>query len=219
MSEPVAPNKPPKWLYEREEPDTRTPIWRLVLAWVVVALAVALAAVFIWAALDTRHYVVLAQYFGSLPTGAFLLLLLLTVAFFLGWRVITTTGRRRSLARTTLVILTVIAGIAAVFVYAVGWFRYSPTLVASSPDGRRHAVWIVRGGENTLRILVGSGLGEREIGNVGVICGRIDVDKIVFDGNDTLKVSTPYNDFVIPLDPDSGVPRKHFGARCDDPVQ
>jgi hypothetical protein len=206
-------------LFDREEIDTRTSPVRRVLAVLIGLVGLACFALYVWGALDTNHNVFLKSHFGAPSSGVFVLLVFTLAVFFVGYPVRAAQQRRRSRVRTTVIVLTAVAGIVAVVFHALGLFKYDPKVVATSPGGDRQAA-LVNGYEtNTLRIFAGSGLGRREVGNAGVICGLESADRVVFDGDNSLKVSTPYNDVVIPLDPKTGVPLKHFGPRCDGPLQ
>jgi hypothetical protein len=206
--------------FDREEVDTATPMWRRAAAVVIMLIGVALFAIYLWTTVTSSSNVFLKSHFGALTSGVFVLLLFALLAFAVGYPVrATVEQRRRSRVRTSIIVVAAVSLIVAVFIHALGLFKYQPTVVANSPSGTRHAAILVGYETTTLRIFEGSGLGKHEVGNVGVLCGMQSQDRISFDGDNSLKVSTPFNDFVIPLDPKTGAPLKHFGARCDAPAQ
>jgi hypothetical protein len=207
-------------LFDREEADTSTPVTRRVLGVLLLLVGLGLFVLYVMGTLDTTQNVFLKSHFGAPTSGVFVLLAFILLAYFVGYPVkATVEQRRRSRIRTVIIVLAGIALIVAVFIHALGLYKYAPKVVATSPSGTRQAALIAEYDSISLRIFEGKGLSRHEVGSVGTICGREETDRIVFASDDSLKVSTPYNDFVIPLDPNTGVPLKHFGPRCDSPAQ
>ena len=107
--------------------------------------ALAFAGLFGYGAVNPRQYVFFLTYFNDPFAGAALVLAILTVAFILGFPVRSTViDRRRSIARTTMVILTVIATILFLFAYELAVFRYSSEVLATSPNGQRSIARVQR---------------------------------------------------------------------------
>ena len=206
-------------LFARQEVDTSTPIARRIIGVVLLLIGVLVLATYIWTSLSGEK-VFLKSHFGALPSGVFVLLVFVLLGYIAAFPVKTSAAqRRRSRVRTTIIVVMCVSGIVAVFFHALGVFKYQPMIVATSPSGARQAALIDGYDGLTVRIFVGTGLSKREVGNVGKVCGLIATEKITFGSDDSLNVSTPYNDYVIPLDPSTGAPLKHFGPTCTSPAQ
>ncbi len=202
------------------EIDTSTSLIRKIIGALVLAVAVVEAALFGWAAFGGSDYVVLKAHFSSWPSGLFWLSLLLLIGFLVAYPIRTPVEqRRRSRIRSTIIILACIFGLSALFVHFAGVFRYNPEIQAFSPSGQRRVAFVdVRTG-TSVRVFTGTGLTARDAGSVGILCGLKISDRAGFQDENTLTISTPYNDYLIPLDPDTGAPLKHFGPTCGSPAQ
>lgn len=122
-------------------------------------------------------------------------------------------NHRRVLVRMLMVGLLAVSLIVLGFVQAVHVFNYAPQVAAHSADGRWTAIFVNRGDPDRrpLHLVVGSGLGERDVANFGAPCGNVVV--VTFQGNQ-LNVHTEYGDFELPFNPVTGAPYKVIGARC-----
>lgn len=207
-------------LFAREEIDTSTPVGRRILGALILALGVLVFLVYVWGTLDTHNYVILETHFAAMPTGVFLLVLFGLFAYIAAFPIkAAVEQRKRSRVRTTMIIVLIVTGIVALFIHVLGVYRYQPTVLATNSTGDRQAAYVKNWNNATLRVFSGKGLSKREVGNIGVLCGLQSQDEVIFADRDTLKVSTPYNDYEIHLDPKTGVPLQHFGARCSDPAK
>jgi hypothetical protein len=191
----------------------RLPAWRRVIAILALVLAgLALAATVIgtW---NPWSSVVLRDRAGDPVLGAFVVLLLLLVAYWFGLRVVSEADQHgRLMRRTGLIALTVFAGICALTTWGLQVFRYEPTLLATSADGQRSVARVGVFQANQLHSFVGSGLNRRDEGSFGEPCGgRLSVR---FVTSDDIQVITDYGTFEVRTDPATGVPVKGLPRTC-----
>lgn len=115
------------------------------------------------------------------------------------------------------------AAVALIIAGVFGWglfgdhFRFDLGEVVRSDDGSRAAAVVSdrdSPSRSYLRIWDGSGLGTREVGELGRLCGAVSVR---FLHNDLLEVDTSYGTWRIDLDPATGAPLQVFSPRCSDP--
>jgi hypothetical protein len=194
-------------------PKPSVPRATIAVVFLVAFLAYAVLSVLgVW---NPRRYVFLLTYFNN-PTGdAVVLLVFGLIAFWCGFPVRNTAiDRRRSLTRTTLIILIAVSLIVLGFTYSFGAWRYRPTVVSTSPDGQRAAAFVSQEHGTEIHIFAGSGLRRRDVGSVGTPCGLVaDVSADWVDNNE-VKISTAFNNYDVHLDPKTGAPLDHFGATC-----
>jgi hypothetical protein len=191
--------------------------WRVVGAYVAVALAIVALAFAVLGQWNPWSYVVLRQFAGNPFLDVFVALLLATVAHLLGLPVSNGVVQfTRSRTRTWLIVATFAAGILALGASSMQLFRYDPDVVARSDDGQRSValVWVShdRQVERQVHVFSGSGAFARDRGSVGLACGTSI--KAQFNGTDQIALSTDYGDFTLSLDPTTGVPRNTMGATC-----
>lgn len=195
-----------------EVPVVRRLTWpRRILGVLSVALMVAVIVLFAFGAGSSNVF--LRGYFGDPVLGAFLALALSILSSMLLVPVRDEASQyRRSRFRTVQVIVTFLALIAFGFVWGLGVFEYSPTVIAHSADGTRSAATIDKGPSKELHVLVGKGLSARDVGDVGLACGASIRAK--FANDSLMTVDTEFGTYQINLDPTTGAPLDHLPATC-----
>ena len=200
-----------------EESQHRTPVWRRVTGGLLLVVAAGLAGLFGYGTVNPRRYVVLLEYFNNPAEGALLVLALATVAYVLAFPIRSTViDRRRSILRTTMLILTAISLIVFLFAYELAIFRYQSDTLATSPQGDR-SVTRVQGWKATeIHIVVGTGLARRDVGSLGAPCGLAAAFGARFTNQNEIAISTAYNDYRIHLETGTGRPLDRFGPICSE---
>jgi succinate dehydrogenase hydrophobic anchor subunit len=196
-------------------PSHRPSVARGITACVFGALCIAYAILSVYGTWNPRHYVVLLKYFNNPVGGITIVLILALIAIWCGFPIRSSASdRRRSLVRTTMIILILVSAFGLIFTYAFGTWRYQvSTLGRPASDGRLLAtVNDFHGTE--IHVLVGTGLGQRDVGSLGSACGLPSEMNAEWVNDDEVTVTTAYNTYHVQLDPTTGVPLVHFGATC-----
>jgi succinate dehydrogenase hydrophobic anchor subunit len=199
---------------EHDIPSRRPSVARGIVALVFAVLAVAFAVLSFYGVWNPRHYVTLLMYFNNPVGDGTVLLILLLVAYWCALPIRNSAiDRRRSIVRSTAIIVIIISIFVLTFTYAIGIWRYRPSILGTPRDGRSLAVVSVfRGTE--IHVLIGTGLARRDVGNLGSACGLpSDMDAEWINANE-VKITTAYNTYDVLLNPKTGVPLQHFGATC-----
>jgi succinate dehydrogenase hydrophobic anchor subunit len=200
---------------ETEVAHRKPSVLRRVIAVLFVAIGIAYAALTVFGVWNPRHYVILLTYFDNPLAGVVVVLFCALVAFWCGFPIRNTAiDRRKSLARTTLVILVMISLFGLGFTYAFGIWRYRPTIVSVSASGNRAVAYVSVLKDTEIRIYAGSGLARRDVGSVGVPCGLFSNISATWVGDNEVKISTAFNNYDVRLDPKTGTPLVHFGVTC-----
>jgi hypothetical protein len=195
----------------------RVALWRIVIAYVAIALSVVALASAVIGPWNPSSYVLLHQFVGNPVIDVFAALVLAVAAHLLGLPVSNGVAQYgRSLTRTWLIVLMLVAGILALGSWSLQLFRYDPQVVARSADGQRAValVWVFknRQAERQVHLFSGSGAFARDRGSVGLACGS--GIKATFTGTDQVHLSTDYGDFTLSLNPTTGEPLNTIGETC-----
>jgi hypothetical protein len=208
--------RPPRW-HDRavtESSPRRLAPARLAAGLVAALAAAVLLTAFVGSLYNPQGYVVLRTYAGNPFAVAFLALIATTVAV---WLLVPVRAEaeqgRRVAVRWTLVVLTVLAGVAYGLTIGLTVFVYQGRVAAHSPDGRYDLALVDRGGEQRreLRVWRGHGLATRDLGSFGDACG--DPVDIRFTGPDSFDLSTNYGTFHLTVDA-AGRPASSIGPTC-----
>jgi len=191
----------------------RLPAWRRVIAILALVLAVLALAATVFGTWNPWSSVVLRDRAGDPVLGAFVVLLLLLIAYWVGLRVVSEADQHgRLMRRMGLIALTVFAGICALTTWGLQVFRYEPTVVATSADGQRSVARVGVFQAIQLHSFAGSGLNRRDEGSFGEPCGG--GLSVRFVTSDDIEVITDYGTFELRTDPATGVPVKGLPRTC-----
>jgi hypothetical protein len=192
------------------------PTYRLSWTRRIVGFVLCLVWVFVLAAYVAARIigdnVFLTSHFGNLLTGIAILFVLAAVISFVLFPV-----RNSAVQRATPLVRFALIGVAALSFAGAGLihgfkiFTYNPSVVATSPDGMRRVALIDVGKYSELHIWVGTGLGTKDVANLGPPC---EFDTARFTSNSTFHVSSGLGDVDIRLDPATGVPLNGLGHTC-----
>lgn len=177
----------------------------LCLVWLAVLAAYVAARFF-------DDNVFLKSHFGNLLTGIGILFILATLISIVLFPV-----RNSAVQRATPLVRFAFIGVAALSFAGAGLVHgfkistYNPQVVATSPDGMRRVALIDVGKYSELHIWVGTGLGTKDVANLGPPC---EFDTAAFTSNSTFHVSSGLGDVDIRLNPASGVPLDGLGQTC-----
>lgn len=181
---------------------------RLVLGFLLLVVAVAVAAASVAGVSNPWRNVALQIYFGEPVKDVMWFLLLVTVA---AWLLVPVRSEAEQHGRVWLR-----WGLLAAFLLTFpcmglvnGFFHWHYDPVAHTTD--RELVVATQGDSSELRIWAGTGLGKRDVGRVGPACGAVRAE---FPSRDQVDIKTSYGDFTIHLDPVSGKPRNVIGPTC-----
>ena len=184
-----------------------------VIALVVAGLTAVLYGLGTW---NPWQLVFLEYRFGNPALGLLVTALALLVGSWLAVPIRSETRPRGRLAfRITAFVLTLLG----LFAYGLfgEHFKFDTRELAVSEDGQLRLAMVsdrdVPPGRQ-LKVWAGSGLGLREVGDLGKPCGSVQAR---FIGNDQVELDTAYGTWVIELDPATGEPQQILGARCSDP--
>jgi hypothetical protein len=186
---------------------------RRVIAILALVLAVAALALTVLGTWNPWSSVVLRERAGDPVVGAFVVLLLLLIAYWVGLRVVSEADQHaRLMRRAGLIAVTVFAGLGALTSWGLQIFRYQPSIVATSADGQRSVALVGVFQANQLHSVVGSGLRQRDEGTFGEPCGGRLIVRFVTP--DDIQVVTDYGTFELRTDPVTGVPLKGLPSTC-----
>lgn len=188
-------------------------LWRRVAAIVAAVAAVTALALTVAGTWNPWSLVVLVERAGDPGVDVFLTLLLTTVATWLGWPVVSgAEQRRRMVLRTWLVVLSLVAGLAALVTWDQAIFKYQPTVLATSADGQRSVALVQVFHGRELHSFTGTGLARRDMGSFGEPCGgRVAAQ---FSADDQIRLVTDYGTFDLRTDPATGGVTKGLGPTC-----
>jgi len=192
------------------------PTYRLSWTRRIVGLVLCLVWVFVLAAYVAARIVgdnvFLTSHFGNLLTGIAVLFLLATLISFVLFPVRNSAVQRATpMVRFALIGVAALALVGAGLVHGFKIFTYNPSVVATSPDGMRRVALIDVGKYSELHIWVGTGVGTKDVANLGPPC---EFDTVRFTSNSTFHVSTGLGDVDIRLDPTTGAPLNGLGHTC-----
>lgn len=189
----------------------RLPVWRRVTGVVIGLLLVAEIAAYV-AAQVRPDLVVLRDHFANWLTGAGVMFAIL----FLGTIVVfpirnPAAQRARGGIRVALIVVMALSFIFAAFTRGFNLVTYEPRVVATSPDGKLHAALVSNGRWDEIHVFTGSGLGQRDAGDVGAPC---NLESIVFTSDSKMTVESSDDEVMIPLDPETGAPLAVLRRTC-----
>lgn len=198
---------------------TATPltIARYAAGAIVAAVTVLVGACHVAALVNPWHLVVLDRYFGS----PFLGLMWVGIGGYLALRLLLpvrneAVQRVRFRVRAIPIVAAGLGflawGVFGVFLNTTGDYEE----IARTPDGERAIGLVSYDRDNReLHVWVGDGLGMRDVGNVGKVCGQqVHAD---FVNPDLIEVDTGYGGpWEIELDPDTAEPLAELGPHCSD---
>jgi len=163
---------------DRDETPDHTTSWpRRVLAVAIVLVGIATACVYAAGAVSSSHYVVLERHFRNVASGVAIVLICVWLAYVSAFPIRSTVvDRPRSRTRVTMVIICAIGVIVALFFHGLNVFRYVPTTAATSPSGHRTVAYVRDMHATEMHILVGTGLSQKDVGTMGVVCGLPNQD-------------------------------------------
>jgi hypothetical protein len=187
--------------------------WRRIVAVVAAVLAPLILVVTVLGTWNPWSSVVLRQEAGDPVVDVFVIMLLVTLAHWLGRPVVSEADQHgRLVARAWLIGLTIFAGIAAATTWGLQVFRYDPEIVATSADGQRAVALVHVFQAQQLHSFTGTGLARRDMGSFGEPCGgRLQVQ---FTGPDRLRVVTDYGTFELRMDAATGKPLAGLPRTC-----
>jgi hypothetical protein len=178
------------------------------VAGTLAVLAAVLYTVGTW---NPWHYVVLLRHFSNPLLGG---LVVFALAFVASWLLAPVRSEAGNIGRMRWRIAFGLGFLASLLGLGLfgPLFAGSYDEVAHSPSGRR-AVALVDGGsdDQRLHVWVGTGLGRRDVGDLGHPCGSV---RVTFRGEDGVHVSTSYGEVDLRLDPATGRPRDTLGPSC-----
>jgi hypothetical protein len=192
------------------------PTYRLSWTRRIVGFVLCLVWVFVLAAYVAARIVgdnvFLTSHFGNLLTGIASLFVLATLISFVLFPVRNSAVQRATpMVRFALIGVAALALVGAGLVHGFKIFTYNPSVVATSPDGMRRVALVDVGKYSELHIWVGTGVGTKDIANLGPPC---EFDTATFTGNSAVHVSTGLGDVDIRLDPATGAPLNGLGHTC-----
>jgi hypothetical protein len=180
----------------------------------VVVIALATVVVFSIGAFNPWNNVLLLEWFSNPFAG---LMAVAVLTYFALWLLFPVrneaTQRRRIGIRITLVVVAFLA-LMGFGVYGAFYYSYDGTPIETSPNGERAVAAVEQAGYPGVRLHVyqGNGMATVDLGVISPDCGGND--GIDFIDDDTIQIDNPYGDFVIPLDPETGVPQARL-VTCD----
>jgi len=185
--------------------------WRRPAGLVAAVLAGATAVLFTLGAWNPSDLVVLWRYAGDPFRGAVLFFVLALAA---SWLLAPVRSEAAQAGRAR---WRIVFGIGlALSLLALGLFGPLFTVdyreLARSPDGARTIAIYDPGTDlQHLHVWAGTGLGARDMGDLGKPCGATTVS---FRSRDLVHVSTSYGEFDLRLDPATGRPLDRLGPTC-----
>jgi len=192
-------------------PRQRLSVTRLVIGAVIGIVLLADIVVY-GAARIFSDNVFLRGHYGNFVTG----LAVLFVSCFFGAIVVfpirnSAVERGKPIIRTVLFFFALIAIVVAAIAHGFNVFTFSPRSVAISPNGKLEAAMVSNGRWEELHVFTGSGLGQKDLGNVGAPC---NFDKVTFASDTSMIIESTDDSVTIPLDPTTGAPQQVLQRTC-----
>jgi hypothetical protein len=198
---------------EPAAPAARAGVARRALG--VVALLAAVLALVLWGLglVNPWGFTVLTYTFGQPGVG----LLIAAVLVFVAVRLLAPVRSEAAhQSRARVQIAAVIAAAVGLICWGCGSSVLNPgatTVLARSADGDRAVVLVEYSQDNReLHVWAGSGLGERDVGVLGLACGQGIEARFLDPGE--VEVETVYGNFRVRLDPATGAPLESMGDTC-----
>jgi hypothetical protein len=187
--------------------------WRRICAIAAAVLAPLVLIASVLGVWNPWSLVLLRERLGDPVVDAFVVMLLVTLAHWLGLRVVSEAQQhRRLMFRGWLIALTVFVGIAALTTWGLAVFRYDPSVLASSSDGQRSVALVQVFQAHELHSITGTGVNRRDRGSFGEPCGgRLEVH---FLTPDRIEVVTDYGNHELRTDPATGKPTVGLPSTC-----
>jgi hypothetical protein len=180
----------------------------------VAAVVVTTAVLFVLGSWNPWRLVLLREYFNNPWLG---LILVGVGAYLAMWLLAPVRSeavqRWRIPARVTAAVAAsiglIIGGITHQFYY------YEHAELARSDDGEVALARVTFGGRQTseLRLWEGSGLATREVATLGRACHGL---RVRFVDRHLIEINQGFGDWLVELDPESGLPRQVLGPSCPD---
>jgi hypothetical protein len=184
---------------------------RRLLGWLLVVLAVLAIVAYTLGTWNPWRLVILEKDLSNPALGA---VIFFALAFIASWVLAPVTNSAAQAGRLWLRFGLAIALIAALVALGVlsPLFSHQYTEASRSPRGTRAIAFVNKDRDDQqLRVWIGRGLRQRDVGALGHPCGDASVQ---FRGEDVVHVSTVYGDFDLRLDPASGKPLDVLGPTC-----
>lgn len=187
--------------------------WRRICSIVAAVLAPLVLIVSVLGVWNPWRLVLLKDRLGDPVLDLFIVMLLATLAHWLGLRVISEADQHaRLMARGWLIALTVFVGVAAATTWGLAVFRYDPSVLATSADGQRSVALVQVFQAKELHSFTGTGASRRDRGSFGEPCGgRLEVH---FLANDRIELVTDYGTHTLRTDPVTGKPTIGLPPTC-----
>lgn len=189
---------------------------RRVIGALLLVAAAGAAVLFVLGSWNPWRLVFLEYRFGNPALG----LLVVPIAALVGfWLAMPIRSETRPQGRIAVRVIAFVLSVVGLFAYGLfgEHFRFDTEQVARSEDGQWRVALVsdrATPPERYLRIWQGTGLGTREVGDLGQPCGAV---RVRFLTNDQLELDTSYGTWVISLDPATGEPQQMLAPRCSDP--
>ena len=119
--------------------------------------------------------------------------------------------RSKPVLRVILFFLTLISVVLAAIAHGFNVFTFTPRILATSASGKLEAAMVSNGRWDELHVFTGSGLHQKDLGNVGAPC---NFDKVTFAGDTSMIVESGDETVTIQLDPATGAPLQVLQRTC-----
>jgi hypothetical protein len=184
---------------------------RQVIGWVAAVAAAAVLVAFVLGAWNPWGLTVLWRYAGNWLQGAVFFFAALLIAL---WLLAPVRDEARHTGRARWRIAVAVLLVFSLIAYGMfgAWLKPGYQIRAHSPDGERTIVMYGPDSDfQRLHVWAGTGLGQRDVGDLGKPCGPT---KVWMDDRNTVHVTTSYLTRSLRLDPETGKPLDRLGPTC-----
>lgn len=173
------------------------------------------AVLFVLGSWNPWRLVVLEYRFGNPTLGALVVPPVALVGAWLGLPVVNEARQAGRLAWRVALAVMVLLGVSCWGLFGAH-FRFTVDEVVRSDHGELVLALVSDSGRSPdtyLRVWSGTGIGAREVAELGEVCGPVSVR---FLGAGRVEVQSTYGDWQLDLDPETGAPRQVLGPGCGD---